>query len=979
MTAGSLTSIVIAARDAEKTIARTLESLLAQSAPRWEALIVDDGSVDATPAIVDGYAARDARFIALKSIGRGVSTARNVGLSRANGERILFLDSDDWIDAQFLAKMNAALDENPSAIAACCDHCRVMPDGGQTPRYRNAVVANNPFEAFARSCPVAVHGVLVKKSAVQEVGGFDVDLRTCEEWDLWQRIARSGGRWIHVDELLSYYWSSEHSLSSDVQQMLVDGNAVITRGFSTDARVQNPAPTYRNGASAAHGRPLAAARAYFALWCCGIDCARGKWSLPSTELLTGIPQSETAADQIAFCLLDALAVGARTTPARLAGRWAQFGARVTELIAAIGQAWSDPAAARKVQYRFERVLLDYDDLSAPRELALTLGLRVDLRQLPELCPPSHIDRLYVYICDGPEVLALFDVGVLGTVDSDFWTKLVDEHLGHLEPPAHRPRGLQRQSRPAKLIRRLREFARSNPDSHQYRLQVLQDRMLRGVRSRPASSSPMWGNRQNHAFEDSPSEIGRELFWERFFQKEDPWNYGSPYEQEKYQRQLELLPPEPAERAMELACAEGHFSQQLAGKVGHLLAFDISSTALERAGLRCSGIRNVEFHKLDLSADPLPGEMDLICCSEVLYFLNDETELALVAEKVARALRPGGHLITAHSFVLNDDKSRTGFDWENQYGAGTIARVMARLPDLALESSIQTDLYRVDRYRRPKPGEVAPDPQVTFAPIAAPIEREVARFIVRNGAVRRRSEVRQSERRTHVPVLMYHRIATDGPEALARYRVNPDTFAEQMLWLRRNGYHTINSEQLAWFVANDYSFEGRPLLITFDDGYEDFAEQAWPILKANDLSAEVFIVTDLAGGRAEWDRSFGTPAPLMDADRIVALAGEGAMFGSHLARHPRSDRLSSSELAEELLRSRLQLETWLGRPTTSLAAPFGCTDQRFRILAAECGYKAVFNTVDRAAGLKDDLLDLPRIEVRGDHSLEAFVHCLEQYQ
>src|SRR5262245_57952194 len=98
MTADSLTSIVIAARNAEQTIARTLDSLLAQADPKWEALIVDDGSVDATPAIVAGYAARDARFIALKSDGRGVSTARNVGLSSASGERLLFLDSDDWID-----------------------------------------------------------------------------------------------------------------------------------------------------------------------------------------------------------------------------------------------------------------------------------------------------------------------------------------------------------------------------------------------------------------------------------------------------------------------------------------------------------------------------------------------------------------------------------------------------------------------------------------------------------------------------------------------------------------------------------------------------------------------------------------------------------------------------------------------------------------------------------------------------------------
>jgi peptidoglycan/xylan/chitin deacetylase (PgdA/CDA1 family) len=200
----------------------------------------------------------------------------------------------------------------------------------------------------------------------------------------------------------------------------------------------------------------------------------------------------------------------------------------------------------------------------------------------------------------------------------------------------------------------------------------------------------------------------------------------------------------------------------------------------------------------------------------------------------------------------------------------------------------------------------------------------------------------------------------------------------MLWLRRNGYHTINSEQLAWFIANDHPFVGRPVLITFDDGYEDFAEHAWPVLRARDFSAEVFIVTDLAGKSAEWDVSFGSPASLMSAARLAGLAAEGAWFGSHLASHPRSDELSTSQLAEELTRSRCQLEKWLGRPVTSFAAPYGCTDQRLRILAAECGFKTGFNTVSRAASLKDDLLDLPRIEVRGDCTLEAFVSCMEAY-
>src|SRR5260221_7700949 len=199
MTASSLTSVVIPARDAIKTLRRTLESLLAQTCPRWEAFIVDDGSVDGTSTIIADYAARDPRFVALRSAGKGVSAARNLGISRVSGERILFLDSDDWIDREFLAKMDAALDSNPSAVAAYCNYCRVMPDGSEAP-VRDPRVDKNPFEVFARSCASVIHSILVKKSAVLKVGGFDTGLRTGEDWDLWQRIARVGGDWIHVNE-----------------------------------------------------------------------------------------------------------------------------------------------------------------------------------------------------------------------------------------------------------------------------------------------------------------------------------------------------------------------------------------------------------------------------------------------------------------------------------------------------------------------------------------------------------------------------------------------------------------------------------------------------------------------------------------------------------------------------------------------------------------------------------------------------------
>ncbi|TGV95663.1 hypothetical protein EN797_039740, partial [Mesorhizobium sp. M2E.F.Ca.ET.154.01.1.1] len=113
-----------------------------------------------------------------------------------------------------------------------------------------------------------------------------------------------------------------------------------------------------------------------------------------------------------------------------------------------------------------------------------------------------------------------------------------------------------------------------------------------------------------------------------------------------------------------------------------------------------------------------------------------------------------------------------------------------------------------------------------------VEISVARKIVWGGARALRRDVARGERRQRIPVLMYHSVADDGPAALARYRCAPAAFGSQMAWLRANGFHAINSEQLEWFIANRQPFAGRPVLITFDDGFQNFADHAWPILRAN---------------------------------------------------------------------------------------------------------------------------------------------------
>jgi peptidoglycan/xylan/chitin deacetylase (PgdA/CDA1 family) len=1003
MSALPRTSFVIPARNAARTLAQALDSVLAQASADWEALIVDDGSSDETPTLVAAYAQRDSRFVALRGSGNaGASAARNIGLQQARGRRIVFLDSDDWIDPAFLERLHAALDDAPGAVAAYCDYQRVMPDGALAPVHSEPDVARVPFDTFARTCAVAIHAVLIEREAVLRAGCFDTSLRTCEDWDLWQRVARGGGRWVHVAEPLAFYRTGDASLSQDVQRVLADAAVVIHRGFGSDPRLPQADAAHAAGACGAHGVTPELALAYFALWCCAFEAARGRDPPPMRGVLEALPASSRYAPHLATTLLDGVMVGLRTVPRQLAARWADYGQRMTDLIASLGLMWNDAPAARRTQYAFERLLLQHDDLSAPRPLSLTLGLRIDLRAVKPVSLPDGVDRLYVYLCDGARVLAVVEPGALGTYSPRQWIETAAQHLGwkavirmagpsvarsitpgRLADAARSARGrLQRSAlrdqgwRPVlKAAARGALVAAAAPAScersHEGALNRLREQADRaGTRTREGIETIDARLREPDSAQDLAIE-SRRAFWENFFRTPDPWNYGSAYEQEKYAFQLELLPDGPIGLALELACAEGRFTEKLAPHVQHLIATDISATALARAAERCRGQAQIDFRALDLLADELPQGLDLIVCSEVLYYLDDEAQLRRVAERMAAALKPGGCLITAHALVLAEDPSRTGFDWGNPWGATTIARVFADV--LTPERSLHTELYRVDRFVRQR--DVAA-PVVETRPIRAEIEHEVARCIVWGGAVARRGELGKTERHQRIPVLAYHRIADEGPPGLARHRVGAAAFAAQMAWLRRHGYHAIVADELAWFLQHRHPFVGRPVMITFDDGYQDFAERAWPLLRRHDFRAEVFVVTDLVGGRADWDRHAGEPAPLMDAQTIAALARQGARFGSHLASHRGADGLSTHELAEELLRSHRAIARWTGLQPCAMAAPFGVTDQRLQRLAAECGYRIGFSTESGTASLTDNPMHLPRIEVRGDMALEEFVHLLE---
>ncbi|HYK54973.1 MAG TPA: hypothetical protein VEV15_00720, partial [Flavisolibacter sp.] len=94
------------------------------------------------------------------------------------------------------------------------------------------------FPVLATHCPFAIHACVIRKAIVNAAGGFDVSLKTCEDWDLWQRIARIGARFEGVKELMAFYRMRNNSLSTDGMQLLSDALRVLTQAHATDDRLK---------------------------------------------------------------------------------------------------------------------------------------------------------------------------------------------------------------------------------------------------------------------------------------------------------------------------------------------------------------------------------------------------------------------------------------------------------------------------------------------------------------------------------------------------------------------------------------------------------------------------------------------------------------------------------------------------------------------------------------------------------------------
>lgn len=210
----------------------------------------------------------------------------------------------------------------------------------------------------------------------------------------------------------------------------------------------------------------------------------------------------------------------------------------------------------------------------------------------------------------------------------------------------------------------------------------------------------------------------------------------------------------------------------------------------------------------------------------------------------------------------------------------------------------------------------------------------------------------------VPILMYHQIRQAAPNESRMEKlmsVSPDLFKQELQYLKDQGYAGVSLADFVAYAKNKKVLPKKPVIITFDDGWETQYQAAFPWLKEFGFTATFFLVTDDLGH-----------AKIMTWEQAKELANSNMIIGSHTKTHPYLNRLPDvSRQEDEIVNSKKILEEHLGVPVTVFAYPYGAYNSSLETMVKKAGYIAARSAQKGLARLTDDLYTLRTITVTGD--------------
>lgn len=231
------------------------------------------------------------------------------------------------------------------------------------------------------------------------------------------------------------------------------------------------------------------------------------------------------------------------------------------------------------------------------------------------------------------------------------------------------------------------------------------------------------------------------------------------------------------------------------------------------------------------------------------------------------------------------------------------------------------------------------------------------------------------RSLNLPILMYHHIGyapANGGKIRNDLTVSPENFKAQVYWLKTHGYHSVKFADLYDYFLGTGKLPDKPIILSFDDGYQDAFDNALPILREAGFSGSFAIITQYPSTHS------GTNF-YADWNTIKSAANEGMEIVSHTQDHfdGKNPKYTEAFILSNLKGSREDIFNHLGLSTETLVYPYGRYTSKYIELAKQAGFKLGVtvhwgNKVDL-----DNLMEIPRVRVHNTTTIEQFALSLEK--
>jgi peptidoglycan/xylan/chitin deacetylase (PgdA/CDA1 family) len=216
-----------------------------------------------------------------------------------------------------------------------------------------------------------------------------------------------------------------------------------------------------------------------------------------------------------------------------------------------------------------------------------------------------------------------------------------------------------------------------------------------------------------------------------------------------------------------------------------------------------------------------------------------------------------------------------------------------------------------------------------------------------------------------PILMYHAISDDGEAGVSPYyrtNTSPAVFERHLRCLNAEGFKSVDLDEAVRSLQQKKIKKEKLVVITFDDGFRDFGDIAFPLLKKHGHTATMFLPSAFIGS----DRRNFKDRECLTWNEVRDMRKQGIRFGSHTVNHPKLYQLSWKEIENELALSKEQLERELGEEVAHFAYPYAFPQQdknfteKFTALLRGQGYRSCVTTMVGRAQSGDDAFRLKRL-------------------